>query len=198
MNTFSQPLKRRKISSVATTWKYVNTVLSEEEKEWKMRNMTGARAITKLSPCNNYVITLQYPCFHLSISMLFGRFPVLFGRKKSVIFPPVLQCSDGQSVAEWARIAYLRTDFLAWISFVNKLTFCAMEWKDPLSSPCKGEARYRDLPWGRNASGKGNQPPPYRGIRGGLSFLLRARPDSRKWLIFDGRKGCEYCFCSQF
>ena len=130
-NTISHLLKRRKISSVATTWKYVNAVLSEEEKEGKTWNMTGARAITKLSPCNNYVITLQYPCFHLSISMLFGRFPVLFGRKKSVIFPPVLQCSDGQSVAEWARIAYLRTDFLAWISFVNKLMICAMEWIRP-------------------------------------------------------------------
>ena len=129
--------------------------------------------------------------------MLFGLFFGLFGRKKTVIFPPVLQCSDGQSVAEWARIAYLRTDFLAWISFVNKLTFCAMEWKDPLSSPCKGEARYRDLPWGRNASGKGNQPPPYRGIRGGLSFLLRALPDSRKSLISDGRKVYVLRPCSQ-
>ena len=72
---------------------------------------------------------MQYPCFHHSISMLFGLFFGLFGRKKSVIFPPVLQCSDGQSVAEWARIAYLRTDFLAWISFVNKLTICALHIK---------------------------------------------------------------------
>ena len=53
LNTFSQPLKRRKISSVATTWKYVNTVLSEEEIEGKSGDMTGASAITKLSPCNN-------------------------------------------------------------------------------------------------------------------------------------------------
>ena len=129
--------------------------------------------------------------------MLFGRFSVLFGRKKSVIFLALLQCSDGQSVAEWARIAYLRTDFLAWISFVNKLMKCAMEWKDPLSSPCKGEARYRDLPWGRNASGEGNQPPPHRGIRGGLSFLLRARLSSRKSLKSDGRKVYVLRPCSQ-
>ena len=127
LNIFSQPLKRRKISSVATTWKYVNAVLSEEEKEGKSRDTTGARAITKLSPCNNYAITPQYQCFHLTISMLFGRFFGRFGRKKTVIFLAFLQCSDSQSIAEWARIAYLRTDFLAWILFVNKLTFCALE-----------------------------------------------------------------------
>ena len=65
-----------------------------------------------------------------------------FRAEKDRHFSAVLQCSDGQSFAEWARIAYLRTDFLEWISFVNKLMICAMEWKDPLSSPCKGEARY--------------------------------------------------------
>ena len=100
-------------------------MLSEEEKEGKTRDMTGARAITKLLPCNNLVITLQYPCFHLTISMLFGRFGGVFRRTKPSVFSLVLQCFDGQSVAKLARIAYLRADIFSWISNVKILTFCA-------------------------------------------------------------------------
>ena len=153
--------------------------------------------------------------------MLFGRFFGRFGRKKSVFFLALLQCSDGQSVAEWARIAYLRTDFLAWISFVNKLTFCALctkwrmkneEWRiritffglKPPSCPPLGDDRLRSSACGLSGVSQANKTNSHSSFFilhssfWRFFILVRARLSSRKSYLFVGRWACACQFCTLF